>query len=152
MNKEVFSVEQPEDSPGFLLWQTTMTWQRRIKKELELYGIAHAQFVLLAILLWHDKIKQEPTQVILANWSKLDKMTVSKSLRGLVDQGLVARHEHPEDTRAKVVNLTAEGKFMASKLVPVVERIDAEFFGRLPDSDKQSLIHILSNLAEANHE
>ncbi len=41
---------------------------------------------------------------------------------------------------------------MASKLVPVVERIDAEFFGRLPDSDKQSLIHILSNLAEANHE
>ncbi len=152
MNKHIFSVEQPEDSPGFLLWQTTMTWQRRIKKALEPYGIAHAQFVLLAILLWHHKIKQEPTQVILANWSKLDKMTVSKSLRGLVDQGLVVRHEHPEDTRAKVVKLTTEGISMASKLVPVVERIDAEFFGSLPDHDQQSLIQILNKLAVVNNE
>lgn len=152
MNKQIFSVEQPEDSPGFLLWQTTMTWQRRIKKALEPYGIAHAQFVLLAILLWHDKIKQEPTQAILANWSKLDKMTVSKSLRGLVDQELVVRHEHPEDTRAKVVKLTTEGKSMASKLVPVVERIDAEFFGSLPDHDQQSLIQILNKLAVVNNE
>jgi len=152
MNKEVFSVEQPEDSPGFLLWQTTMTWQRTIKKALEPYEIAHAQFVLLAILLWHDKIKQEPTQVILANWSKLDKMTVSKALRGLVDQNLVVRHEHPVDTRAKVVKLTADGKSMASELVPVVERIDAEFFGKIPDHDQESLIHILNKLAVVSHE
>lgn len=152
MNYDVFSVEKPEDSPGFLLWQTTVTWQRKIKKALEPYGIAHAQFVLLAILLWHDKIKQQPTQVILANWSKLDKMTVSKSLRGLVDQGLVIRREHPEDTRAKVVDLTADGKNMASKLVPVVEQMDAEFFGNLPDYDRQSLIQIMNQLAVVNHE
>ena len=152
MNKEIFSVEQPEDSPGFLLWQTTMTWQRRIKKALEPYGIAHAQFVLLAILLWHAKIKQEPTQVILANWSKLDKMTVSKSLRGLVDKGLVVRHEHPEDTRAKVVKLTTEGKSMASKLVLVVEKIDTEFFGIIPDHNQQSLIQILIKLTDVNDE
>lgn len=152
MSKEVFSVEQPEDSPGFLLWQTTMIWQRTIKKALEPYEIAHAQFVLLAILLWHDKIKQEPTQVVLANWSKLDKMTVSKSLRDLVDQNLVVRHEHPVDTRAKVVKLTAEGKSMASKLVPVVEQIDAEFFGSISGHDKQSLIQILNQLTTVNHE
>ncbi len=152
MNKEVFGVEQPEDSPGFLLWQTTMTWQRRIKKALEPCEIAHAQFVLLAILLWHDKIKQEPTQVILANWSKLDKMTVSKSLRGLVDQNLVVRHEHPVDTRAKVVKLTAIGKSMASKLVPVVERIDAEFFGSVSKEDVQNLVQILRKLTGVRDE
>lgn len=152
MNNRVFRVEQPEESPGFLLWQTTMTWQRKIKKALEPYRIAHAQFVLLAILLWHEKIKLEPTQVTLVNWSKLDKMTVSKSLRVLAEQGLVLRHEHPTDTRAKVVQLTDGGRSMASSLVPVVEQIDAEFFGRIPSSDQQSLIHILSKLANENHD
>jgi len=41
-----------EDSPGLLLWQTTIFWQRMIKKALEPYGISHAQFVIMVILLW----------------------------------------------------------------------------------------------------
>lgn len=146
MNESVFTVEQPEDSPGFLLWQTTITWQRRIKKALEPHGVNHAQFVLLAILLWHHKIKQDPTQVTLATWSKLDKMTVSKSLRILVDKGLVSRHEHAEDTRAKIVHLTHEGKSLASKLVPVVEAIDESFFSAIGTTKQQELIHIFKQL------
>jgi DNA-binding MarR family transcriptional regulator len=150
MNESVFSVDQPEDSPGFLLWQTTITWQRSIKKALEPHGVSHTQFVLLAILLWHDKIQQIPTQVILANWSKLDKMTVSKSLRALVDQGFVKRHEHPNDTRAKAVQLTAEGKLLASKLVPIVERIDELFFSTLDGIKQKDLMAMLKALAAAS--
>lgn len=137
MNKPVFSVEQPEDSPGFLLWQTTIIWQRAIKKELDSHGISHTQFVLLAILLWHNKIQQDPTQATLASWSKLDKMTVSKALKGLTDMDLVTKRGHKEDTRAKIVNLTESGKSLASKLVPVVEGIDKAFFSTLAQ-DKQT--------------
>ncbi len=35
MTDSVFGFEQPEHSPGFLLWQTTITWQRLIKKALD---------------------------------------------------------------------------------------------------------------------
>lgn len=49
-----FGFDKPEDSPGFLLWQTTMIWQRQIKRSLEPYDISHAQFVIMATLMWFE--------------------------------------------------------------------------------------------------
>lgn len=72
-----FGFDQPQDSPGFLLWQTSVIWQRLIKKTLETYDISHAQFVIMALLLWFEAHHYNITQTLIVNWSKLDKMTVS---------------------------------------------------------------------------
>lgn len=144
-----FGFEQPEDSPGFLLWQTTVIWQRLIKKMLEPYDISHAQFVIMAILLWFKEHHYDTTQVLIVNWSKLDKMTVSKSLKKLVTQGLVHRIEHETDTRAKSVTLTAKGKALICKLVPLVEQMDESFFGKVSKNHQHSLIQILKKLGVA---
>src|SRR3989344_2744622 len=123
MADPAFGFEKPEHSPGFLLWQTMVIWQRQIKKALDPYHISHAQFVILANVLWFEGIKKIPTQILIAHSAKLDKMTVSKSLKKLAANGLIKRVEHKDDTRAKSVHLTAKGKAMASKLVPIVEKI-----------------------------
>ena len=141
-----FGFEKPEHSPGFLLWQTMVTWQRPIKKALDPYDISHAQFVILANVLWFEGVKQKPTQILIVRSTKLDKMTVSKSLKKLVADGLIKRMEHEKDTRAKSVHLTTKGKAMASRLVPIVEKIDEEFFGTVSRKDQQSLVHILGGL------
>jgi DNA-binding MarR family transcriptional regulator len=145
-----FGFDKPEDSPGFLLWQTTVTWQRLIKKKLEPYGVSHAQFVIMALLLWLDEHGYDTTQIRIVNWSKLDKMTVSKSLKKLTEQGLVHRVEHATDTRAKSVSLTEKGKALVCQLVPLVELIDAAFFKTVSNSEQRSLIHILRQLVSAN--
>jgi len=126
MSDSTFGFDKPEDSPGFLLWQTTITWQRLIKKALDHYHISHAQFVIMAVVLWFEEKKQQPTQVLIVRQSKLDKMTVSKSLKKLVAEGFIERAEHEQDTRAKSVHLTKKGRTMAMKLVPIVEKIDEE--------------------------
>lgn len=141
-----FGFEKPESSPGFLLWQTTVMWQRRIKKALDPYTISHAQFVILANLLWFEGLKQTPTQSLIVRSTKLDKMTVSKSLKKLVTQGFIKRAEHKDDTRAKSVNLTEKGKTLSSKLVPIVEKIDEDFFGVMSRKNQQSLINIFADL------
>lgn len=146
MSNLPFGFDKPDDSPGFLLWQTTMIWQRQIKKSLEIHDISHAQFVIMATLLWFEAHGYETTQTLIINWSKLDKMTVSKSLRILADSGLVHRIEHKADTRAKSVSLTDNGKNLVHKLVPIVESIDAKFFGNLPNEKQKSLIAILQQL------
>lgn len=142
----VFSVDKPEDSPGFLLWQTTITWQRLIKKSLDIHNISHAQFVILAITLWFESKHHEVSQSLIIRQSKLDKMTVSKSVKKLVMEGYVKRVEHKEDTRAKIVYLTKKGKELISKLIPIVEKIDEDFFGVLKKTEHQSLIKVLNNL------
>lgn len=145
-SKSTFGFETPEDSPGFLLWQTTITWQRLIKKALDAHNISHAQFVVMAVLLWFEEHHQDPTQIAIARLSKLDQMTVSKSLKKLIYQGYINRKESVKDTRAKWVSLTSKGKTLVSKLVPTVEGIDAEFFGKVPEADQRNLTQILSTL------
>lgn len=147
MTNSPFGFDAPEDSPGFLLWQTTLFWQRMIKKALEPYDISHAQFVIMAILLWWHGQEKEVTQIDIIALSKLDKMTVSKSLKKLVGMDLVVRHEHSQDTRAKSVQLTKMGVDLAGKLVPVVESIDENFFGKLPKTQEKDLIFALQALA-----
>ena len=100
----------------------------------------------MAILLWFEKTKQEPTQVIIANWSKLVKMTVSKSLKALALHGFVKRSEHKIDTRAKSVHLTTAGRELASKLVPSVEGMDEKFFSVIEEAEQTKLIHILNKI------
>ncbi len=146
MVNSVFGFDKPEDSSGFLLWQTTITWQRLIKKALDCYKISHAQFVILAITLWFKNKGQDVSQSLIIQQSKLDKMTVSKSLKKLVIEGYIKRVEHKHDTRAKSVYLTKKGGEMAAKMVPIVEQIDEEFFGTIKKADRQSLISILNNL------
>src|SRR6478736_8594694 len=104
-----FSVESPDDSSGFLLWQVTNLWQREIKKALEKYGLTHSQFVLLASIYWLTLHKQEVTQIVLSSHTKIDPMTTSTVLRTLQQKGLILRQEHQTDTRAKTVGLTPEG-------------------------------------------
>jgi len=150
MVKLPFGFEKPEDSPGFLLWQSTMVWQRLIKQALEPYEIPHASFVILATLLWFEAHDYDTTQILIAQWSKLDKMTVSKALKALVSEGLVNRIEHKKDTRAKSVSLTEKGKNLIHQLVPIVEQIDATFFGSVSEHEEQSLIRILNQLVVSN--
>lgn len=141
-----FGFERPKDSPGFMLWQTTMMWQRLIKRALEPYGITHPQFVIMALLLWLGLQKKTTTQVQIAAWSQLDKMTVSQSLKKLTQAGFVERWEDTIDTRAKNVELTATGKSLINTLIPIVENIDAEFFSALSKKDEPTFIHMIQRL------
>lgn len=141
-----FSVEKPEESLGFLLWQVTNLWQREIKKALEQYGLTHSQFVLMASIHWLTLHKQEVTQVVLSNHTKIDPMTTSTVLRTLQQKGLVQRQEHSTDTRAKTVGLTEEGKRIVKKAVVTVEKFDNEFFSLLGNKTKELNKNLLTLL------
>jgi MarR family transcriptional regulator, organic hydroperoxide resistance regulator len=143
-----FGFEKPEKSPGFLLWQVSTTWQRLIKNMLEPYGISHAQFVILAVLLWCEETGESPIQSFFVTKTKLDKMTVSSSLKKLARCGLVKRNEHFKDTRAKSVALTSKGSSLTKKLVTLVEEIDKKFFDVINKTEQLSLIDNLNRLAD----
>lgn len=134
---DTFSVEKPEDSSGFLLWQVTNLWQREIKKALEQLALTHSQYVLLASIHWLTLHQQEVTQVILSAHTKIDPMTTSTVLRTLQKRGLVKRQEHLTDTRAKTVELTEEGIRIVQQAVVLVESFDHAFFSVLGEQTNE---------------
>ena len=141
-----FGFEKPKDSPGFLLWQATTLWQRQIKKVLEPYNLSHAQFVIMAVTLWFNLSKNKPNQNTICEMSKLDKMTVSKSLKKLVKANIIRRYEDEKDTRAKILELTQKGKDLTIKIVPLIEAADSKFFGKLSNKKSDILKKLLNDL------
>ena len=138
-SKSNFQVERPEQSSGFLLWQVTTLWQRQIKSALNVVNLNHSGFVILASLLWFKEQKTTVTQTTIIEHTKLDKMTVSKSLKTLEKDNFILKSENEIDTRAKTITLTNEGVKLAIKSIKIVENIDNDFFSILDIEDKNKL-------------
>ena len=149
MPDTVFQVNAAEDSPGFSLWQVSSLWQKKINAGLRTFDLTHAQFVLLASLLWLGDGGEPLTQAVLASHAKMDTMMASNVLRTLESKGLVARNSHPTDARAKSLALTTKGRKLAEQAVPVVENIDRDFFASL-GSNTDKFNQYLLKLIEAN--
>lgn len=126
-----FHFNKAEESSGYLLWQVTTLWQRKIKRQLDKIDLTHTQFVLLASLAWLSKSQSIVTQIEIANHSKTDRMMVSKVLRTLQEKGLIIRKEHETDTRAKAISLSEQGAIVLQKALVLVEQVDIEFFSVL---------------------
>ena len=129
-----FHFKSPKDSPGYLLGQLTMLWQRRLKKVLDPLDLTQTQFVLLAALGWLSKKSNSVTQVDIANQRNADRMMVSKVLRTLEEKGFITRQEHETDTRAKTIRLTTTGETVLQKAIIEVENADLDFFSTLDEN------------------
>lgn len=141
INKDIdFHFKSPEDSPGYLLGQLTMLWQRKQKKVLDPLDLTQTQFVLLAAVAWLSKNSDAVTQIDIANQGNADRMMVSKVLRTLVEKKFVTREEHKTDTRAKTVKLTTLGATILQKALAAIEKADLEFF-----SDPEVNLSVLNN-------
>lgn len=150
MPKEIdFHFKSPENSPGYLLGQLTMLWQRKQKKVLDPLDLTQTQFVLLAALGWLSKNSNTVTQVDIANQSNADRMMVSKVLRTLEAKGFLTRGEHETDTRAKTIRLTADGEVILQKALIEIENADLKFF-TAPDLNLSEFNLTMAKLVKKN--
>ena len=120
----------PQQSPGLIMWRVTQTWQAKQREALRPYNLTHVQFVLLVSLVWLRR--DEPvSQRMLADYAQTDIMMTSQVLRALETKGLVERHPHPVDARARSLVPTPEGVSLANRVVKVIKEVDREFFAAL---------------------
>lgn len=129
--KITFNFKSPNDSPGYLLGQLTLLWQRKQKKVLDPLDLTQTQFALLCALAWLSNESNNVTQIDIANQTNFDRMMVSKVLRTLETKKFVTRQEHEIDTRAKTIRLTSNGETILQKAIIEIENADIEFFASL---------------------
>lgn len=145
-----FKHERADDSPGFLLWKLTALWQARLAGVLEPFGITQTQYAILASLRWFEEQREPPTQSHLAAHTKIDKMTLSKAIRRLEQQGHVARAVSETDARATEVRLTSKGRRSIGRAVVAIEDADADFFGKLGAAELASYRRLTRSLIARN--
>lgn len=125
-------IEEPDASPGFLLWRLTLRWQREVTAALAPFGLTHVQFVLLASTHWLNGQGVTPSQAALAAHAGTDVKMTSQVVRTLETKGLLARDPDPADSRARVLRLTPAGRRVAGPAVEAVEAVDRALLAPLP--------------------
>jgi DNA-binding MarR family transcriptional regulator len=96
-----------------------------------------------------DRLRRGPlTLRALADVLGTDAPATTVIVNDLEGRRLVVREEHPEDRRAKVVSLTAEGRKVIRAAKSVIDQAPAAF-GALTDADVAELVRIVDRLANA---
>ncbi|MDY3052335.1 MAG: MarR family transcriptional regulator [Ndongobacter sp.] len=116
------------DSVGLLFWKTSVLWQRKIKEVLQPLDLTHTQFVILAVVEELSETIDEITQKMISDFSMIDVMTVSSTIRLLEKKKYICRLASENDTRAYSISNTKIGKERLQEAVKKVEIIDNEFF------------------------
>jgi DNA-binding MarR family transcriptional regulator len=122
-------MKKATETSFILLSQVSELWQDEIKTELDKYNLTNAEFVVLSSLLWLTEQQEQVTQVNVCTYSNTKPMNTSIVLRKIQNRKFIQRKEHPVDTRAKLINLTAEGTKVTNEIVQKIEAINARFFG-----------------------
>jgi DNA-binding MarR family transcriptional regulator len=119
----------PEKSPGFLLWQVSTNWRRLVETALIEIGLTYSQFILLASLERLNSHQSAVAQVELARHCRTDITMTSQILRTLERKGYIERKMQKGNERSKFPKVTKRGAQLIEQALPIVEKVDQQFFG-----------------------
>src|ERR1700690_2349665 len=108
---------------------------RRFDEALRPFGLTNGQFSLLMSLNRPDPPPMGPVACLLA----MDRTTLTAALKPLERRGLVKTAQDPSDGRSRILILTAKGKSLLIRAVPVWERTHNEVEQLIPDGAPEEL-------------
>ena len=139
----IFKADKPTDSVGLQFWNLYTKWNTAIAISLKPLGLTHTQFVILAAILWCEKEQTSPSQTKISVLTSIDKMTLSKALKKLVENKLVVKGKALHDSRIFVLNLSETGKDLTLQAISIVEEIDDKVFGSLGTAKKEKFLSLV---------
>jgi DNA-binding MarR family transcriptional regulator len=141
--------QQPEQSPGFLLWHVSLRWQRAVTAALKPLGLTHVQFVLLASTWWLNTQDEQPSQAALSAFAGTDVKMTSQVIRTLERKGLITRAVDVADSRARRIVITDAGGALAPRAIDAVEAVDAALLNELSRTSAHAFTNALRTLRQS---
>ena len=111
---------------------------------LEAHGVSMWAYVALTLLARGPA----PTQLALAESMGYDKTRLIKILDGLEVQGLITRAPDPSDRRARVIELTPQGRAKFAAIQQDVHAMEDELLSALGAAERKALRTALPRLAD----
>lgn len=105
-------------------------------------GVTVAEWVMMRSLYGLEPMP--PSR--LAEAMGMTRGAITKLADRLIGKSLVIRTADPDDGRAQTLALTPAGERLVPKLAALADRNDAEFFGSLSASERETLERLLKRL------
>jgi DNA-binding MarR family transcriptional regulator len=104
-----------EDHVFFYFSQILARRTRAINACLRPYGLDYSRWRVLAVLQEHSGA----TMGALADLTSVDRTTLTRTLGLMESAGLIARRERKSDRRSLTIALTAKGRRMFARILPL---------------------------------
>jgi DNA-binding MarR family transcriptional regulator len=108
---------------------------RRFDEELRPFDLTNGQFSLLMSLNRPEPPSMGPVASLLA----MDRTTLTAALKPLGRRGLVKIASDPSDRRSRILILTAKGRSLLARALPVWQRAHEEIEKLAPEIDWNAL-------------
>ena len=119
-----------------LFQQHTARWQH------ELPELTKPQYAVMRAIAEHPGIEQ----IALMEAAVSTKATLAEMLSRMDSRGLVTRESDPQDKRRRFVYLTGEGETLLTSAMPLGDRVDDEFLGRLSDDERKQFTQLVRKM------
>lgn len=138
----------PEETIGFLIWDTIRTFHRTFQKLVSAHGINFGLWPFLRALWTQDGIGVRE----LGERVHMAAPTTLKAVVTLERAGLAFRLRDPKDLRKTLVYLTAKGRRLFSRVLPdmhYVNRMAVKGVSHVEQTEiKRLLKHMRANMAK----
>lgn len=131
-----------EDHIGYWLRFVSNHVSQSFGRKLEAVDITVSEWVALRCLFDREECSQNE----LAAAMGVTKAPVSRLLNRLVAKKLVHRSDSADDSRARLVRLTADGRALVPKLSALADTNDRAFFDCLSRSERAAIVRTMRKL------
>lgn len=135
----------PTNNIGYLLQRLAFCLNRQSDKVLqEELGIGFSQFKILMILQWRPNVQQKQ----IADNLGQTEASISRQIKLLKDDGLLATEINPNNKREHITKPTPRGIKMTEKALDVLNSYHRPMFAKLDAKQQQQLHEGLSVMYE----
>ena len=143
MTKPDFNLE---DFLPYRLSVAANTVSKRIAATYAPYKLSRTQWRVMAVLATCQKM----TAQSVADKTGMDKTTVSRAVRKMLERDLVKRRASAEDGRSAPLSLSAEGGMMFAKIAPEAVRQEQELKNMFSGADLKMFISFLDKVVDGD--
>jgi DNA-binding MarR family transcriptional regulator len=134
--------------PGFLIRRLHQIHLALFAEECGRFGVTPVQFSLLTVVASQPGLDQSA----LALEVGVDRATTANVLARLETSGLLRRSRSADDSRVKLVHLTAAGRRMLGRMDAAARRAHERTLEGLPPGDRARFTAYLARLVDAGNE
>ena len=107
-----------------------------------LFGLGVAEWRLVAVIAEQGGITQQE----ICRFTRMDKVTVSRTAMGLADRGIVIRLPNPADKRSKLLTLSKIGIELYGSIAPLAIAMESDIFACLSADERMVLAELLGRI------
>jgi len=140
---------EPTETPPALSLHDYLPYRLAVTSNQVSRVVARAYQARFGLTVWEWRViallgEAEPmTAQALSDIAAMDKVSVSRAVKSLVDRGQVVRAERAADRRSRDLRLTDPGRALYQEIMPVALSAEADLLGGLEAGEVATLVRLL---------